>query len=60
MKEHEKIDCVEFPAKDIGAAKAFFTKVFGWSFTDDGPEYTAFSDGGLDGGFFHSDLSVST
>ena len=57
MKEHEKINYVEFPAKDVGVAKAFFTKVFGWSFTDYGPEYTAFSDEGLDGGFFHFERS---
>ena len=59
MHEHEKINYVEFPAKDIEATKAFFTKVFGWSFTDYGPEYTAFSNEGLDGGFFKSDLSSS-
>ena len=59
MKEHEKINYVEFPAKDIEAAKAFFMTAFGWSFVDYGPEYTAFSDEGLDGGFFQSDLSVS-
>lgn len=34
--------------------------MFDWSFVDYGPEYTAFSDEGLDGGFFKSDLSVST
>jgi predicted enzyme related to lactoylglutathione lyase len=60
MNEHEKINYVEFPAKDMEAAKAFFTKVFEWSFTDYGPDYTAFSDEGLDGGFFKSDLSAST
>lgn len=60
MNEHEKINYVEFPAKDIEVAKAFFTTVFGWSFVDYGPEYTAFSDVGIDGGFFKSDLSVST
>ena len=43
MSEHEKIDYVEFPAKDIEATKTFFTTVFGWSFVDYGPEYTAFS-----------------
>ena len=59
MLEHEKINYVEFPAKDIKATKAFFTKVFGWSFTDYGPEYTAFSNEGLDGGFFKSEL-IST
>lgn len=60
MNEHEKINYVEFPAKDIDAAKSFFTTVFGWSFVDYGPEYTAFSNEGIDGGFFRSDLSACT
>jgi len=60
MSEHEKISYVEFPAKDIEATKAFFTTAFGWSFVDYGPDYTAFSDEGVDGGFFKSDLVVST
>ena len=60
MNQHEKINYVEFPAKDIQATKAFFTKAFGWSFEDFGPDYTAFSDQGLDGGFFKSELSSST
>lgn len=60
MPEHEKINYVEFPAKDIEVTKAFFTSVFGWSFVDYGPEYTAFSDAGIDGGFYKSDLNVST
>ena len=60
MAEHEKIDYVEFPAKSIDAAKAFFTAVFGWSLIDYGPDYTAFSNEGVDGGFFKSDLIAST
>jgi predicted enzyme related to lactoylglutathione lyase len=60
MNEHEKINYVEFPAKDIEAAKSFFTEVFGWSFVDYGPEYIAFSNEGLDGGFFKSELAAST
>ena len=60
MNEHEKINYVEFPAKDIGATKAFFNSVFGWSFIDYGPEYTAFANEGLDGGFYKSNLTVST
>ena len=60
MNEHEKINYVEFPAKDIEKAKTFFSIVFGWEFEDYGPEYTAFSNQGLDGGFFRSDQSVST
>lgn len=60
MPQHEKINYVEFPAKDLNKAKAFFTTVFGWSFTDFGPEYTAFSNEGIDGGFFKSKLATST
>ena len=60
MNQHEKINYVEFPAKDIEATKTFFNTVFGWSFADYGPEYTAFSNQGLDGGFYQSDLTVST
>ena len=60
MNEHEKINYVEFPARDIEATKTFFIKALGWSFVDYGPEYTAFSNEGLDGGFFKSDLAAST
>ena len=60
MNQHEKMNYVEFPAKDLAGTKAFFESVFGWSFTDYGPDYTAFENQGLDGGFFKSDLSSST
>ncbi|MBP0016788.1 MAG: VOC family protein [Cyanobacteria bacterium SBLK] len=60
MNEQEKINYVEFPAKDIQKTKAFFTRVFGWSFEDFGPEYTAFSNPEINGGFFQSDLASST
>ena len=58
MHEHEKINYVEFPAKNLEATKAFFESAFGWSFADYGPGYAAFSDQGLDGGFFKSDLAA--
>jgi predicted enzyme related to lactoylglutathione lyase len=60
MKEHEKIDYVEFPSKDIEATKSFFKLAFDWSFEDYGPDYTAFSNEGIDGGFYKSDLTAST
>jgi len=60
MNQHEKINYVEFPAKDVAATKVFFEKAFGWNFVDYGPEYTAFSDQGLDGGFYKSNQSSST
>lgn len=57
MNDHEKLNYVEFAAHDLQATKAFFIAVFGWEFVDYGPEYTAFSNQGLDGGFYRSDLS---
>lgn len=60
MNQHEKMNYVEFPAKDLAGTKAFFESVFGWSFTDYGPDYTAFENQGLDGGFFQADLASST
>jgi len=60
VNNHEKINYVEFPTRDIEATKEFFTSVFDWKFVDYGPEYTAFSNAGLDGGFFKSELTSST
>ena len=60
MNEHDKINYVEFPSKDLQATKAFFASVFGWSFVDYGPEYTAFTNAGIDGGFYQSDLTATT
>ncbi len=60
MNTHEKLNYVEFPAKDLEATKAFFTAVFSWSFVDYGPDYAAFADQGLDGGFFRADACSQT
>ena len=60
MNLHDKINYVEFHAKDLPATKAFFQSAFGWSFVDYGPEYTSFSDQGVDGGFFQSALASSS
>lgn len=50
--EHDKrIDYVEFPSTDLGATKTFYAAVFGWAFTDWGPDYASFEDGRLGGGF---------
>ncbi len=45
------ITYVEFKANDLEKIKEFYTKSFGWSFTDFGPTYVAFSESGLHGGF---------
>ena len=60
MSEHGKISYVEFPATDLTATKQFFQSVFGWSFTDYGPDYASFSKQGLSGGFYQSGLSSLT
>jgi uncharacterized protein len=50
--EHDRrMDYIEFPAADIEETKKFYSAVFGWEFTDYGPEYTSFTDGRLGGGF---------
>lgn len=59
MNVHESMNYVELPAKDIRATQIFFSRVFGWTFTDYGPEYTAFSNSGLEGGFYLSELVSS-
>jgi len=60
MIRNNKINYIEIPAKNIEATKAFFAEVFGWSFVDYGPDYCSFAAQGVDGGFFKSDLVVST
>jgi len=47
-----RIDYIEMAATDIAATKRFYQEVFGWKFTDYGPEYTSFEDGRLAGGFY--------
>lgn len=59
MNEHEKINYVEFASANIPATKKFFAEAFGWTFEDYGPDYTAFSNEGLDGGFYTAELSAS-
>jgi predicted enzyme related to lactoylglutathione lyase len=60
MHQHEKLNYVELHSRNLALTKAFFTEAFGWAFTDYGPEYTAFSNEGLDGGFFLSDKASTT
>jgi predicted enzyme related to lactoylglutathione lyase len=48
--QDRRIDYVEFDVTDIAAAKSFYSDVFGWVFTDYGPEYSSFHDGRLGGG----------
>ena len=51
MPQDGYLDYVELPGSDIPATKAFYGAVFGWSFTDYGPDYVAFETAGRNGGF---------
>lgn len=52
MRQTGKLDYLEMPATggSLDSVKAFYSAAFSWSFTDYGPDYSAFSEG-LDGGF---------
>lgn len=60
MAQDQKIDYVEFPAADFDAVQSFYQSVFNWEFTDYGPEYRAFTDGKVNGGFYRSELKSTT
>ena len=53
------INYIEFKTKDLEATKAFYTKVFGWTFTDYGPTYTSFEDAGIAGGFEKTEAAIT-
>ncbi len=60
MPIDRRINYLELPAHDFDAVQSFYEGAFGWSFTDYGPEYRAFNDGAMDGGFYMSEASSST
>lgn len=51
MGAANQIDYIEFQAGDLRKTRAFFEGLFGWKFTDYGPDYTSFEDGRIAGGF---------
>jgi predicted enzyme related to lactoylglutathione lyase len=56
MNPHETINYIELPARDLEATKAFFNELFGWTFTNYGPDYMDCPDGGIMIGFCQADL----
>lgn len=60
MPQHETINYLEFPSRDLASTRAFFSTVFGWTFTDYGPDYSAFTAQGIEGGFYQSTLVASS
>lgn len=49
--QDRRIDYIELGTRDLPATKRFYARVFGWKFTDYGPDYASFADGRLTGGF---------
>ncbi len=60
MQIDQKVDYIEFPCGDFDAIQSFYEQAFGWTFMDYGPEYRAFTDGTINGGFRRADLHAST
>ena len=54
MQRPDKINYLELPSLDLAASKTFFSTVFGWRFVDYGPDYLAFFDAGIEGGFYRA------
>ena len=50
-EQDRRVDYIEFLTTDIEETRRFYSEVFGWEFTDYGPDYTSFTDGRLAGGF---------
>ena len=57
MPTDMKIDYIELPAADLEAVEAFYSQVFSFSFESYGPDYLAFSDGRIDGGFYRASMN---
>lgn len=56
MLPHKAINYIEYPASDLEKTKAFFEIVFNWEFTDYGPDYMAFKETVLEGGFYRAPM----
>jgi len=53
------INYIELKSIDLEKTKAFYKAAFGWTFTDYGPDYTAFENSGLSGGFEKTEDSIT-
>ena len=51
VEQDRRVDYIEFLTTNLEETKNFYSDVFGWEFTDYGPDYTSFTDGRLGGGF---------
>ena len=60
MPTDQKINYLELPARDLDAVEVFYAAAFQWAFTAYGPDYRAFTDGVMDGGFYRADAESIT
>ena len=51
----QQIQYIEFLSRDLVRIKRFYQDALGWTFTDYGPAYTAFTGTYVDGGFTPGD-----
>ncbi|WP_298881688.1 VOC family protein [uncultured Polaribacter sp.] len=56
--KNNQINYIEFKSNDIQKTKEFYSTIFNWKFTDYGPNYVAFSQSGLEGGFEFSSEKI--
>ncbi|NOZ32995.1 MAG: VOC family protein [Alphaproteobacteria bacterium] len=49
--KNNSINYIELPMLKNTETKTFYNTVFGWKFTDWGPDYISFSGANIDGGF---------
>ena len=54
-----RLNYVELPVRDVPGLKTFYADVFGWQFTDYGPDYAATTTGDVDLGL-NGDASQGT
>ena len=52
------VNYIEFKSNDLTVTKQFYSTCFNWKFTDYGPNYTAFENAGISGGFEFSESPI--
>jgi predicted enzyme related to lactoylglutathione lyase len=52
------INYIELATSNIQTVEKFYSTVFSWKFTSYGPEYIAFENSGLEGGFYLTDKPI--
>ena len=60
MMTAKHINYIEFAAADLDATRKFFEEAFDWEFQDYGPDYIAFYNAGVEGGFYRAEDSGGT